>query len=191
MYFNISYQKQICNLFFPSIYSMLKSPWIAPNFTEPLGRTQRQEGRIGSKPLRVLQRFCELTENRRRVTAQKAAGVVWYTEQGLFPGEDSAKRRIFLVDKIWYPAKSEEVASSPILLMISRCIISKLLCVSIYQQWVIISRDVSALPQCQGPEGQACCCAYYPSRCQLQLCRFSIGHVCSTYRWRHGGSAVC
>lgn len=44
-----------------------------------------------------------------------------------------------------------------------------------------------ALPQCQGPEGQARRCAYDPSGCQLQLGRFSIGHVGGTYRWRHQG----
>ena len=93
---------------------MLQSPWICVtispnqklphrrgNFTEPLGGPQRQEGRIGSEPLRVLQRFGELTENCWRVTAQKAAGVVWYTEQGLFPDQKIRRNtRIFLlVDK--------------------------------------------------------------------------------------------
>lgn len=87
---------------------MLQSPWICVtispnqklphrrgNFTEPLGGTQRQEGRIGSEPLRVLQRFGELTENRWRVTAQKAAGVVGYTQQGLFPDQKIRRREGF------------------------------------------------------------------------------------------------
>lgn len=107
MYFNISDQKQICNIFFtrfskhlcfsplgfvPPFPPTKNCPQRRGNFTEPLGGTQRQEGRIGSEPLRVLQRFGELTENRWRVTAQKAAGVVWYTEQGLFPDQKIRRR---------------------------------------------------------------------------------------------------
>lgn len=110
MYFNISYQKQICKIsltrfskhlcfsplgFLCHHFPNQKLPQRRGNFTEPLGGTQGQEGRIGSEPLRVLQRFGELTENRWRVTAQKAAGVVGYTQQGLFPDQKIRRREGF------------------------------------------------------------------------------------------------
>ena len=219
MYLYISYQKQICHIFSYKIFQafMLQSHWIcvtiSPNQKLPqrMGQLHRAAGRNSrpGRPHRQRAVACpsKIRRAHRKSLARHCAKSCWcrwvHGARALPWPEDSAKRRIFLlVDKFWYPAKSEEVASSLVpSLLINHCNSSSWLLPSwlvdlsfqsccaffVYQQWVIISRDVFVLPQCQGPEGQAGRCAYDPSGCQLQLGRFSIGHVGGTDRWRHQG----